>query len=82
MKILKTLKSNQGFTLVELMVAGVILAVLILAFASFFYQQSRQTKQTEIRQNYNQLKASITTVTGNVDTLNQSQYLTTSSPGI
>ena len=51
MKILKTLKSNQGFTLVELMVAGVILAVLILAFASFFYQQSRQTKQTEIRQN-------------------------------
>ena len=82
MKSLKILKSNEGFTMVEMMVVGAILAVMVLSFTAYMYNVSKQTSQAKVRSDYNALKASVTTVTANVDTLNQSQYLTTSSPGI
>lgn len=73
---LKRLKSNDGFTLVEMMIVGAILSVLVLAFTGYMYQQARQTKSMSEKQSYNQLKANVLNATTQPDTLTASEAIT------
>jgi len=43
---------DAGFTLIELMIAGAILSVLILAFSSYVTYQHIEQKKIQIRSNY------------------------------
>ena len=82
MKSLKILKSEQGFTLVELMVSVAILSFLIIGFTAYMYQQTKQGKMAENRQSFSQLKGNLATVTAQIDCLTQSQTVTTDSPNL
>ncbi len=58
--MLTKLRSNQsGFTLVELMVAGAILSVLVLGFATYMYNQSKQQKALDLRRDSSAFKTEI-----------------------
>ena len=71
----KVLLSNEGFTLMELMIAGIILAVLMLGFSSYMFQQSKQAKMQETKQSYTQLKANLLNVSSQSDSLTASESL-------
>ncbi len=75
----KVLLSNDGFTMIELMVAGVILALLMLGFSSYMFNQSKQAKQAETKQNYSQLKSNLLNVSSQSDSLTASESLTFSN---
>jgi len=51
--------SDGGFTLVELMIAGAILSILILAFSSYVAYQHIEQKKIQIRSNYMGLENSV-----------------------
>jgi prepilin-type N-terminal cleavage/methylation domain-containing protein len=73
---LKRLKSNDGFTLIEMMIVGAILSVLVLAFTGYMYQQAKQTKSMSEKQSYNQLKANVLNASAQPDTLTASEAIT------
>ena len=67
--------SEQGFTLVEMMVVGSILSVLMLAFTGYMYQQSKISKAAETKQSFNQLKANVLNASAQAETLSSSEIL-------
>jgi prepilin-type N-terminal cleavage/methylation domain-containing protein len=71
----KLISSEAGFTLIELMIVGVILSVLMLAFTGYMYQQAKQTKNQETKQTYNQLKSGVLDASSQAESLSQSESL-------
>jgi len=69
------LSSQEGFTLIEMMIVGVILAVLMLAFSSYMYQQAKQTKNQESKQTYTQLKTDVLDASSQAESISQSENL-------
>lgn len=67
--------NSKGFTLVELMVVSAILSVLMLAFTGYMFQQAKQTKASENKQNFTQLKASVLNAASQPDGLTSSEVL-------
>ena len=58
---LSKLKANseQGFTLIEVMITGVIVAIMMIAFSGYMFQQAKQTQSQQTSQNYSQLKSNV-----------------------
>jgi len=79
MKGLKLIKSNDGFTMVEMMIVGAILSVLMLAFTSYMFQQAKQNKVQEAKQSYTQLKSNVLNVSSQSDSLGSSATVTFSN---
>ena len=71
----KIILSRQGFTLIEMMVVGIILSVLMLGFSSYMFQQARQGKTQENKQNYTQLKSNLLNTSSQSDSLTASESL-------
>jgi|GEM_PF-2015124 len=69
------LSSQEGFTLIEMMIVGVILAVLMLGFSSYMYQQAKQTKNQESKQTYTQLKTDVLDASSQAESISQSENL-------
>lgn len=68
-------KSQSGFTLVELMVVVGVIAVLAIGFASYLYQQTRQQQAGQARENIGQVQANVLSASGKSDVLIQSENL-------
>jgi prepilin-type N-terminal cleavage/methylation domain-containing protein len=66
------MKNNKGFSLVEMMVAAAVMAVLIGAFAMFSYQQQQQQKNAQIRQAMNNIANNIDLSIRNPQVIRQS----------
>lgn len=71
----KILSSEEGFTLMELMIVGGILSVLMLAFTGYMYQQVKQGKNQEAKQTYTQLKTGVLEASSQSESLSQSENL-------
>ena len=71
----KSLNNQSGFTLIEMMIVGGILAVLMLAFSAYMFQQAKQSKVAESKQNYTQLKANVLNASSQADSLSSSETL-------
>ncbi len=74
--LLKVMKSNDGFTMIEMMIVGAILSVMVLAFTGYMYQQAKQTKAMGEKQSYNQLKTNVMNATTQPETLTASEAIT------
>lgn len=74
-KLSLKMKSESGFTLVELMIAAGILSVLMLGFSGYMYYQSRMNKMQESKQSYNNVESGILNAAGQEDALIQSEKL-------
>ena len=79
MKALQKLNSNDGFTMIEMMIVGAILSVLMLAFSSYMFQQAKQNKAQEAKQSYTQLKANVLNASSQADSLSSSEAVTFSN---
>ncbi len=75
MNLKKTIAGNDGFTLVEMMIVGAILSVLMLAFSGYMFQQAKQNKVAESKQNYSQLKANVLNASSQADSLSSSETM-------
>jgi prepilin-type N-terminal cleavage/methylation domain-containing protein len=71
----KVLSSEEGFTLIEMMIVGAIISVLMLAFTGYMYQQTKQTKNQEAKQTYTQLKSGVLDASSQAESLSQSENL-------
>ena len=49
-------KNECGFTLIEMMVAGAMLSIMVLAFSSYMINVSKQQKQIEVKNNMMMLR--------------------------
>jgi prepilin-type N-terminal cleavage/methylation domain-containing protein len=67
--------NRQGFTLVELLIATGILSVLLLAFTSYLFYQSRMSKFQTDRESYQSLQTSVLNSAGQEESLIQSERL-------
>jgi len=67
--------SEAGFSLIELMVAGAILGVLMVAFSGFMFQQLKQNKDQQNKQNVNQLTSSVLDTTSQSESISKSEDL-------
>jgi prepilin-type N-terminal cleavage/methylation domain-containing protein len=72
---MKILKSNSGFTLIELMVMAAIIAVLSVGFGAFFYYQSRQHNHSEKNSSLQQLSSSVVSSVSKPDVLLQTESI-------
>jgi prepilin-type N-terminal cleavage/methylation domain-containing protein len=68
--------SEQGFTLIEMMIVGVIVAFLMLGFSSYMYQQAKQGQNQSNKQNYTQLKSNVLNTSAQSDSISQSENMT------
>jgi prepilin-type N-terminal cleavage/methylation domain-containing protein len=75
-KFMRRAHNRSGFTLVEVMVVGVILGVLMLAFTAYMYQQARQNQAMVEKNTYDQTANSVINAAGQVDTAEASEALT------
>lgn len=66
---------QSGFTLVETMIVTLIISILSIGFASYLYQQSRQTNLSQSKQNVAQLQYNVLTAAGKPDSLLKSETL-------
>ena len=64
-----------GFTLVEVMVIGSLVAMLMLGFSIFMFQQSRKSRSQEIQQNVEQQKQRVVDAASQPETLIRSEQL-------
>jgi prepilin-type N-terminal cleavage/methylation domain-containing protein len=71
----KRLSNQNGFTLVEMMIVGAVLAVLMLAFSAYMFQQAKQNKMAETKQTYTQLKANVLNASSQTDSLSASENM-------
>jgi prepilin-type N-terminal cleavage/methylation domain-containing protein len=71
----RTVSSEEGFTLIEMMVVGAIVSVLMLAFTGYMYQQTKQGKNNEAKQTYTQLKSGVLEASSQAESLSQSENL-------
>jgi prepilin-type N-terminal cleavage/methylation domain-containing protein len=74
-KFKNPIANNDGFTLIEMMIVGGILAVLMLAFSGYMFQQAKQNKVAESKQSYTQLKANVLNASSQADSLSSSETL-------
>ncbi len=68
-------KSQSGFTLVEMMVIAGVISVLAIGFAAYLFQQTKQLRVGQSRENTNQLQINILSSSGKSDILSQSENL-------
>lgn len=61
--------NQNGFSLVELMIACGVFCVILLGFISFMYQQSHQGSSTNNRQSQIQIKSGIQSALKSSDTI-------------
>lgn len=66
---------NSGFTLVELLVSASILLVIMLAFSTYLYYQSRMNNVARNKQNMVNLESTIMNAAGNEDAIKQSETM-------
>ena len=71
----KITNSNAGFTLIELMIATGILAVLMIGFTSYMFYQSRMSKAQASQKSLNYIQSGILNSAGQEDALSQSEKL-------
>ncbi|MBC7397286.1 MAG: type II secretion system protein [Bdellovibrionales bacterium] len=69
------LKSNHGFTLVEMMVVAAILSVIMLAFTGYMFQQAKQGKVAESKQSFINLKANVLNASSQPESLSSSETM-------
>lgn len=76
---MKNMNSENGFTLVEMMVVAGILSFLMLGFSAYLFYQSRMNKVQESKQSFNYLESSVLNATSDEDTLLRSEKLESSN---
>lgn len=69
----KILKSQDGMTLVELMVAGAIVAIVLVAFSGWLFQNARQTKDLNNTQSYSQLVGGVKDAASQAESVSKSE---------
>lgn len=72
--------SQSGFTLIEVMVVTAILAVLMLAFGTYLFQQAKLSRAQDSKMNLNQLRDATLQQSGQADTLIRAEALQIQSP--
>jgi type II secretory pathway pseudopilin PulG len=72
---IKKIRSDSGFTLIEMMLVGGIMATLMLGFTGYMYYQSKTNVNQVSQQNYNFLQKNILQAAGQADTLSRSENL-------
>lgn len=75
MSSIQKIRSESGFTLVEMMVVAGILSMLMLAFSAYMYYQTKMSKTQEARQNMNYLESTVINASGSQETLIKSENL-------
>ncbi len=63
------MKSEQGFTLVEVLISCVVLCLIMVGFVSFMYQQAHHGLSAADRQSYVQMQNGIQSSVRSIDTV-------------
>ncbi|MBS1960314.1 MAG: type II secretion system protein [Bdellovibrionales bacterium] len=71
----RILKSEAGFSLVEMMVVAAIVGILMLAFTGYIFQQMKATKEQANNQSYTNLKAGVMDASTQAEALSRSEAL-------
>lgn len=71
----RILKSQAGFSLVEMMIVAAIIGILMLAFTGYIFQQMKQTKEQANNQSYTNLKAGVMDASTQAESLSRSEAL-------
>lgn len=67
------LKSQDGFTLTELMITAAIVGILLVAFSAWLFQNARQTKDLNNTQSYSQLVGGVKDATTQAEAVSKSE---------
>lgn len=73
MSFKRILKSQAGFTLVEMMITAAIIGILLVAFTGWLFQNMRQTKDLSNTQSYSQLTGGVKDAAGQAEALSKSE---------
>ena len=69
------MKNQSGFTLVEMMIATVVLGILMLGFSTYLFQQNKQSKAREVNENFIELQNSVLNSAGQTQNLSASENM-------